>query len=87
LLDAIEKFDGSVQTLGVAIGNPEKEDALAQAAGRRGVDRIVKLGRMHVFGSPWDAMDLIRPMVRIVRYVPSRDQKIPAKQTSLSSRP
>jgi hypothetical protein len=74
LLDAIEKFDGSVQTLGLAIGDPQKEDALAQAAGRHGVDRIVKLGRMHVFGSPWDAMDLIRPMVRIVRYVPSQDQ-------------
>jgi hypothetical protein len=76
LLDAIEKFDGSVQTLGLAIGNPKKEDALAQIAGRHGVDRIVKLGRMHVFGSPWDAMDLIRPMVRIVRYVPSQDQII-----------
>jgi len=74
LFDAIEKFDGSVQTLGLAIGDPKKEGALAQAAGRRGVDRIVKLGRMHVFGSPWDAMDLIRPMVRIVRYVPSQDQ-------------
>jgi Acyl-CoA reductase (LuxC) len=76
LLDAIEKFDGSVQTLGLAVGNPKKEDALARAAGRRGVDRIVKLGRMHVFGSPWDAMDLIRPMVRIVRYVPSQDEII-----------
>jgi Acyl-CoA reductase (LuxC) len=76
LLDAIEKFDGSVQTLGLAVGNPTREEALAQAAGRRGVDRIVKLGRMHVFGSPWDAVDLIRPMVRIVRYVPSQDQII-----------
>jgi Acyl-CoA reductase (LuxC) len=82
LSDAIEKFDGSVQTLGLAIGNSKKEDALARSAGRRGVDRIVKLGRMHVFGSPWDAMDLIRPMVRIVRYVPSQDQKLTTKQTS-----
>jgi hypothetical protein len=82
LLDAIENFDGSVQTLGLAIGNLDKEEALAQAAGRRGVDRIVKLGRMHVFGSPWDAMDLVRPMVRIVRYVPSQDRKFTTKQTS-----
>ena len=73
LLEAISKFDGAVQTLGLAIGNAEKEDALAQAAGWRGVDRIVKLGRMHVFGSPWDGVDLIRPMVRIVRHVPSQD--------------
>ena len=73
LLKVISKFDGNVQTLGLAIGHAEKEDALAQAAGRRGVDRIVKLGRMHVFGSPWDGMDLIRPMVRMVRYVPSQE--------------
>jgi len=74
LLEPISKFDGAVQTLGLAIGNKKKEEALAQAAGRRGVDRIVKLGRMHVFGSPWDGVDLIRPMVRIVRHVPSQDQ-------------
>jgi Acyl-CoA reductase (LuxC) len=73
LLKVISKFDGNVQTLGLAIGHAEKEDALAQAAGRRGVDRIVKLGRMHVFTSPWDGVDLIRPMVRMVRYVPSQE--------------
>jgi acyl-CoA reductase-like NAD-dependent aldehyde dehydrogenase len=73
LLEVISRFDGTVQTLGLAIGNAQKEDALARAAGRRGVDRIVKLGRMHVFGSPWDGMDLIRPMVRVVRYVPSQN--------------
>ncbi|HXP61891.1 MAG TPA: acyl-CoA reductase [Dongiaceae bacterium] len=73
LLLAISKFDGAVQTLGLAIGDAQKEDALAQTAGRRGVDRIVKLGRMHVFGSPWDGVDLIRPMVRVVRHVPSQN--------------
>jgi hypothetical protein len=46
---------------------------LAQAAGRSGVDRIVKLGRMHVFSSPWDGTELIRPMVRLVRHVQSQD--------------
>jgi hypothetical protein len=74
LLEAISKFDGSVQTLGLAIGDPQKEDVVAEAAGRRGVDRIVKLGRMHVFGSPWDGVDLIRPMVRVVRHVPSQNR-------------
>ena len=73
LLEAISKLDGTVQTLGLAIGDARKEEALAQAAGRRGVDRIVKLGRMHVFGSPWDGVDLIRPMVRLVRHVPSEN--------------
>jgi hypothetical protein len=73
LLKVIEKFDGTVQTLGLAVADAKKEDLLADAAGRRGVDRIVKLGRMHVFGSPWDGVDLIRPMVRLVRHVPSQN--------------
>ena len=73
LFQVISKFDGAVQTLGLAIGSAEKEEALAHAAARRGVDRIVKLGRMHVFASPWDGMDLIRPMVRVVRQLPSQD--------------
>jgi hypothetical protein len=73
LLEAISKFDGTVQTLGLAVTDAQKEEALAEAAGRNGVDRIVKLGRMHVFGSPWDGADLIRPMVRLVRHVPSQN--------------
>jgi len=71
LMDPISKFDGAVQTLGIAMGNDAKELRLAQAAARCGVDRIVRLGRMHVFGSPWDGADLIRPMTRLVRHMPS----------------
>ena len=73
LLEAISRFDGTLQTLGLGIKNAQKEEALAQAAGRRGIDRIVKLGRMHVFSSPWDGTELIRPMVRLVRHVLSHD--------------
>lgn len=73
LVEVVSRFDGAVQTLGLAIGDPEREELLAQTAGSRGVDRIVKLGRMHVFGSPWDGVDLIRPMVRVVRHVPSQN--------------
>jgi hypothetical protein len=73
LLEAISKFDGTMQTLGLGIGDAKKEETLARAAGRSGVDRIVKLGRMHVFSSPWDGTELIRPMVRLVRHVPSQD--------------
>lgn len=71
LLDPIGKFDGAVQTLGLAVSNVTQEAILAQAAARNGVDRIVKLGRMHVFGSPWDGADLVRPMTRMVRHMPS----------------
>lgn len=74
LSEAVAKFDGSVQTLGLAVKDPQKEAALTQLAGQRGVDRIVKLGQMHVFGSPWDGMDLIRPMVRFVRRAAANDQ-------------
>lgn len=71
LHDPIEKLDGNVQTLGLAMADPAREAKLASVAARRGVDRIVKLGRMHVFAPPWDGVDLIRPMVRVVRHVPS----------------
>jgi hypothetical protein len=73
LLDAISRFDGNVQTLGLGMSDPEKEKKLSELAGKRGVDRIVKLGRMHVFSSPWDGVDLVRPMVRMVRHVRSMD--------------
>ncbi len=53
LLEAISKFDGTVQTLGLAVKDARREEVLADAAGRHGVDRVVRLGQMHVFGSPW----------------------------------
>ena len=73
LMDAISKLDGNVQTLGLGVADPEKEKTIVSLAGRRGVDRIVKLGRMHVFVPPWDGMDLVRPMVRMVRHVSSTE--------------
>src|SRR6266851_4694543 len=73
LSEVISKFDGVVQTLGLAVKSAEREDKFAQAAGRNGVDRVVKMGRMHLFSSPWDGVDLIRPMVRLVRHVRSQE--------------
>jgi hypothetical protein len=73
LLEPIEMLDGNVQTLGLAIANPEREARLASVAARKGVDRIVQLGRMHVFTPPWDGVDLIRIMVRMVRHVRSTE--------------
>lgn len=69
LFEAVEMLDGNVQTLGLAMADSEREKRLASVAARRGVDRIVPLGRMHVFAPPWDGVDLIRIMVRMVRYV------------------
>jgi acyl-CoA reductase LuxC len=73
LSEVISKFDGTVQTLGLAVKSAEREEKLAQTAGHHGVDRVMKLGRMHLFNSPWDGVDLIRPMVRLVRHVPSQE--------------
>jgi hypothetical protein len=73
LEDAISRFDGNVQTLGLGVADAHKESKIVEMAGRRGVDRIVKLGRMHVFNSPWDGVDLVRPMMRLVRHVASQD--------------
>jgi hypothetical protein len=73
LLEVVARFDGSVQTLGLGIKDAAREETVAMAAARHGVDRIVRLGQMHVFGSPWDGMDLVRPMVRLVRHVRSQD--------------
>jgi hypothetical protein len=71
LMEPVSHFDGNVQTLGLAMADAAKEAELATLAGKRGVDRVVKLGRMHLFVPPWDGVDLIRPMVRMVRHVPS----------------
>lgn len=76
LMDAVSKLDGNVQTLGLGMVDGEKEKKLASLAGQRGVDRIVKLGRMHTFVPPWDGVDLIRPMVRMVRHVCSADRML-----------
>ena len=54
LAEPVSQFDGNVQTLGLAMADAAKETELATLAGRRGVDRIVKLGRMHLFVPPWD---------------------------------
>ena len=71
--EPVAKFDGNVQTLGLAVADAGKEAELALLAGKKGVDRVVKLGRMHLFVPPWDGADLIRPMVRLVRHVPSTE--------------
>ncbi len=71
LLDPVSLLGEDVQTLGLAVRDPQREEKLASVAAKRGVNRIVKLGRMHVFAPPWDGLDLIRPMVRMVRLVPS----------------
>ena len=58
---------------GLGLRGSGKENEIASIAGQRGIDRVVKLGRMHTFVPPWDGVDLIRPMVRMVRHVSSAE--------------
>jgi hypothetical protein len=74
LLEPIARFGGEVQTLGLAVDDAEQEEALVHAAAANGVDRIVKLGTMHIFGSPWDGTELVRPQVRWERHVPAHSR-------------
>lgn len=67
----LARLDGHVQTVGMAMANAAAEAELADVAAARGVDRIVPVGQMHLFGSPWDGQGLIGPMVRWVRHSPS----------------
>jgi hypothetical protein len=68
LVDVVKRLDGTIQTIGLAIGDDNLEKQIADIAGSRGIDRLVKLGSMHIFDSPWDGMRLITPMMRLVKY-------------------
>ncbi|MCG8547203.1 MAG: hypothetical protein MJE12_23645 [Alphaproteobacteria bacterium] len=69
LLEPLSRLDPSVQTLGLAIRDAGREVRLADEAVVHGVDRVVKLGSMHLFDSPWDGYQLVAPMVRIARHI------------------
>lgn len=69
-LEAIAaRMDSSVQTLGLWIRDHELEQRVARTAQHRGVDRVVRLGMMHVFNTPWDGHDLVRPLCRRVHFI------------------
>lgn len=69
LNEIVPMLDGSVQTLGLGMSCLETENRLAEQSTRNGVDRVVKIGMMHVFDSPWDGQDLVIPMTRKVRHL------------------
>jgi len=79
IVDRLEEFvaslDGVTQTMGVAVADAGREAALAQQAALRGVDRIVPIGQMHFFNSPWDGQMLVKGMTRTISYTRSRHQE------------
>ena len=72
--EMISLLDGNVQTLGLGMTDPDAEVALADLTAARGIDRIVRLGIMHVFDSPWDGSQLIAPLTRLIRYSSSVEE-------------
>lgn len=69
-LEAIAaRMDSSVQTLGLWIRDHDLEQRVARTAQLQGVDRVVRLGMMHVFNTPWDGHDLVRPLCRRVHFI------------------
>lgn len=66
------RLDSSTQTIGVWIHEAALEANVARVAMSRGVDRVVRLGLMHVFNTPWDGHELVRPLCRKVHFISTR---------------
>lgn len=66
---ALADLTREVQTLGLACADRARESAIAEQAARRGCDRIVPFGRMHVFDTPWDGLPLVSGTTRQVRHI------------------
>lgn len=66
---AASRFDSSTQTVGIWIHDSSIEVGVARMALIRGADRVVRLGLMHVFNTPWDAHELVRPLCRRVHFI------------------
>jgi hypothetical protein len=66
------RLDSSTQTVGIWIHDTSLEASVARLALSRGVDRVVRLGLMHVFNTPWDGHELVRPLCRKVHFIPTR---------------
>lgn len=72
----VSSLDSSVQTLGLWISDHDQEQRVARLAHSKGVDRVVRLGMMHVFNTPWDGHDLVRPLCRRVHFIPKLTERL-----------
>ncbi len=66
---AASRLDSSTQSIGVWIHDAAFEAKVTRQALARGVDRVVRLGLMHVFNTPWDGHELVRPLCRKVHFI------------------
>lgn len=72
------RLDSGTQTIGIWIHDSTLEAKIARIALARGVDRVVRLGLMHVFNTPWDGHELVRPLCRKVHFISTRLMERPA---------
>jgi hypothetical protein len=59
-----------VQTVGLALGDPDESLAFAESATQAGVARCVRPGIMNNYESPWDGKMLVGQLVRWVTLKP-----------------
>lgn len=64
--DCLPLLSPKIQTIGLAIDDPELRARFAEAAVRSGISRCVSVGTMNYFETPWDGM---LPVSRLVRWV------------------
>ncbi len=72
--DILPLITPKIQTVGLAVANVKLRNRLSHEAARRGVSRLVPLGTMNFFETPWDGL---LPVSRLVRWVrlPSVEEK------------
>lgn len=73
LTQVLNHVDRNTQVVGVGFSDRQKESDFAKEVINRGAERVSKLGQMHVFGSPWDGQDLVRPLMRKVMWQQSSE--------------
>lgn len=64
--EIIGHLNPKIQTIGLAVSDSKARQRFSEAAARRGVSRIVRVGTMNYFETPWDGM---LPVNRLVRWV------------------
>lgn len=68
--DIVPLLNPKIQTIGLALGDPDATLALAEAATMAGVARCVRPGIMNNYESPWDGKLLMNQLVRWVTLKP-----------------
>jgi hypothetical protein len=62
--EALPLLSPKIQTIGVAIADAGRRERFCEEAAARGVSRLVRLGLMNVYDTPWDGMRICDRLVR-----------------------